>query len=227
MLPTGLVSIDSVAKIQPGDLWVHGSTPGEMSLSFALNWAHETLLNGKKVLFLGTSLAFVWGRLSEIHAACGYFDRSLQDLEFVCSALPICPRDMNEVRLEIQSYQPDFVVVCDYSRVQKDTIRHVKDIALDCHVPILALAYIGRSARERAEQNDGAYQLSDLLESQVADIVTATYLDEELRQYQMTIVSNLKNRSGSLFDAFETSVEIGNSCLFSERWNVQTKRQRV
>lgn len=73
-------------------------------------------------------------------------------------------------------------------------------------VPVLALFQINRQGKARAEKNDGRYDLASLAYAneceKSADVITTTYLNDQLRKEGKFYMGNLKNRDNPHFDRF-------------------------
>lgn len=89
-------------------------------------------------------------------------------------------------------------------------VRDAKRFALHFNhregVPILLLWQINREGKEDANKNDGVYRAKALTYAneceKTADVITATYLNDDLRKQGATKLTNMKNRDNPLFDPF-------------------------
>ncbi len=71
-------------------------------------------------------------------------------------------------------------------------------------VPLLGLWQMNRQGKMRAEKNDGRYDIAAISYAneieKSADVITYTYLDENLRRDGKFYLGNLKNRDNPMFD---------------------------
>ncbi len=71
-------------------------------------------------------------------------------------------------------------------------------------VPVLGLFHMNRQGKMRADKNDGRYDVSSIsYANQIekdADVITYTYLNDQLRKDGKFYLGNLKNRDNPLFD---------------------------
>lgn len=80
-------------------------------------------------------------------------------------------------------------------------------------LPVLGLLQINRKGKEEADKNDGRYKtqaLADANEAErSADVISYTYLNDELRQAKQVKIGCLKNRENPHFTPFTASVDWG------------------
>jgi len=71
-------------------------------------------------------------------------------------------------------------------------------------VPVLALFQMNRQGKLRADKNDGRYDMAAISYAneveKSADVITWTYLNDQLRKEGKFYMGNLKNRDNPLFD---------------------------
>lgn len=126
-----------------------------------------------------------------------------------------------------RSWEVDFIVIDHGGLVKPDSrdrdyvirlnsvIRDAKQLALqfagNTKTAVLMLFQINREGKKEAAKNDGKYGLHALSYSneaeRSADVITTTYLDDDLRRDGETIMCNLKNRDNPLFDPLRLSVD--------------------
>ena len=112
----------------------------------------------------------------------------------------------------------------DYVIELNSVIRDAKKLALHFNggegIPVLLLFQINRQGKDMADKNDGHYRMSALSYAneaeRSADVITTTYLNEDLRRKGKTIVCNLKNRDNPLFEPFEAAIDFRTRRLRSE-----------
>lgn len=77
-------------------------------------------------------------------------------------------------------------------------------------IPIVALHQINREGKKEAEKNDGRYTLQALADTsaaeRTADVITYTYLDDDLRREGQTKLGSLKNRDNPHFEMFLANI---------------------
>jgi replicative DNA helicase len=104
----------------------------------------------------------------------------------------------------------------DYTIELNTILRDAKKFALHFNhgegMPTLLLFQINRTGKTEAEKNDGIYKNLQALSysneaERSADVVTATYLSQELRAQGQTKFSCLKNRDNPLFEPFLAEVD--------------------
>jgi len=103
----------------------------------------------------------------------------------------------------------------DYTIELNSVIRDAKKLALHFNggegIPVLLLFQINRTGKDQADKADGKYRMSALAYAneaeRSADVITTTYLNDDLRKKGLVKVSNLKNRDNPLFETFEASVD--------------------
>lgn len=103
----------------------------------------------------------------------------------------------------------------DYTVELNSVIRDAKKFALHFNggegIPVLLLFQINRQGKDTADKNDGRYRMSALAYAneaeRSADVITTTYLNDDLRKKGRVLVSNLKNRDNPLFEPFEARVD--------------------
>lgn len=95
----------------------------------------------------------------------------------------------------------------DFNIALNSVIRDAKKLALHfgqgAGIAVLLLFQINRQGKDDADKNDGRYKLRALSHSneaeRSADVVTTSYLSDELRQAGRARYCNLKNRDNPLF----------------------------
>jgi len=103
----------------------------------------------------------------------------------------------------------------DYTIEVNSVINDSKRLALtfdnNAGVPVIMLFQINRNGKTEADKNDGVYKMNALTYAnnceKTADIITTTYLNEELRRVGATKICNLKNRDNRLFEPFTARVQ--------------------
>jgi replicative DNA helicase len=98
----------------------------------------------------------------------------------------------------------------DYGTSLNSVVRDARLMALNFargkSIPVLALFQINRQGKLRADKNDGRYTAADLYMSneveKSADVITYTYLNDELRKNGNFYVGNIKNRDSPLIERF-------------------------
>jgi len=106
-------------------------------------------------------------------------------------------------------YNRDFVISLN------SVIRDSKKLALHFNqgagVPVMLLFQINRLGKAEADKNEGRYKLSALSYAneaeKSADVVTTTYLNDDLRQDGRSIMCCLKNRDNPTFSPFQLGVD--------------------
>lgn len=96
-------------------------------------------------------------------------------------------------------------------------LRDSKKLALQFNggegVPVLGLFQINRQGKAEAEKHDGKYRMDALSwaneAERSADVITTTFLDDELRAQNRTKFCNLKNRDNPLVEPFLAHVNFG------------------
>jgi len=77
-------------------------------------------------------------------------------------------------------------------------------------IPIVALHQINREGKKEAEKNDGRYNTQALADTsaaeRTADVITYTYLDDDLRREGQTKLGCIKNRDNPHFDMFLANI---------------------
>lgn len=102
----------------------------------------------------------------------------------------------------------------EYTIELNSVITDAKRLALNFDhnngVAVLVLFQINRSGKTEADKNDGVYKMNALTYAnnaeKTADVITTTYLNDELRESGMTKITNLKNRDNPLFKPFEAHI---------------------
>lgn len=93
-------------------------------------------------------------------------------------------------------------------------MRGAKELALHFNdgegIPVLGLLQINRKGKEEADKNQGRYKtqaLADANEAErSADVISYTYLNQDLRNTGQTLVGCMKNRDNPWFEPFYASV---------------------
>jgi replicative DNA helicase len=140
---------------------------------------------------------------------------------------------MSDIKAQLEMLHKEFeigLVVLDHgqwiearkSRKNKDYVIELNSVVNDAKrlaltfdnnngVPILLLFQINRQGKEAADKNNGVYSLSALTYANAceksADVITTTYLNDQLRADGLTKFTNLKNRDNPLFTPFEARVD--------------------
>lgn len=99
-------------------------------------------------------------------------------------------------------------MVRDYVVSLNSVVREGRMLALNFGrgraVPVLALFQINRQGKLRADKNDGRYDFAAISYAneieKSADVITYTYLNDDLRREGMFYLGNLKNRDNPLFE---------------------------
>jgi replicative DNA helicase len=102
----------------------------------------------------------------------------------------------------------------DFNHGLNTVIRDAKRLALHFNqgagIATLLLFQINRQGKAEADKNEGRYRLSALSHAneaeRSADVVTTSYLNDELRREGCTILCNLKNRDNPMFDPLRIGV---------------------
>jgi replicative DNA helicase len=102
----------------------------------------------------------------------------------------------------------------DYTIELNSVITDAKRMALNFDgnngVPVVMLFQINRNGKTEADKNDGVYKMNALTYAnnaeKTADVITTTYLNDELRRSNSTKFTNLKNRDNPLFAPFVANV---------------------
>lgn len=103
----------------------------------------------------------------------------------------------------------------DYYTGLNSIVRDTKRLALSFNngerIPILGLLQINRQGKLEAEKNDGVYKMQALADSneaeRSADVITTSYLDNEMRANKYVKFGNLKNRDNPHFRPFTCNVD--------------------
>jgi len=103
----------------------------------------------------------------------------------------------------------------DYTIEINSVINDCKRLALtfdnNAGIPVIMLFQINRNGKTEADKNDGIYKMNALTYAnnceKTADVITTSYLNEELRKMGATKFTNLKNRDNRLFDPFTARVQ--------------------
>lgn len=115
----------------------------------------------------------------------------------------------------------DYVI--ELNSVITDAKRMALNFDYNTGVPVLMLFQINRNGKAEADKNDGVYKMSALTYAnnaeKTADVITTTYLNDELRRSHATKVTNLKNRDNALFAPFIASVNFACRKISSEGQN--------
>ena len=102
----------------------------------------------------------------------------------------------------------------DYTVELNSVITDAKRFALNFDnnngVPVVMLFQINRTGKTEADKNEGVYKMNALTYAnnaeKTADVITTTYLNDELRGQNTTVFSNLKNRDNPLFRPFKATI---------------------
>lgn len=96
----------------------------------------------------------------------------------------------------------------DFVTTQNSIVRDGRLMALNFArgrgVPVLALFQMNRQGKLRADKNDGMYDMAAISYAneceKSADVITWTYLNDQLRKEGKFYMGNLKNRDNPIFD---------------------------
>lgn len=113
----------------------------------------------------------------------------------------------------------------DYTVKLNAEIREAKKLALQFDggrgVPVVLLHQLNREGKKQADKDGGRLGLHALSYAneaeKSADIVTTTYLNDQLREDGEVLVSNLKNRENPLFKPLKLSVDWTCRKVFEDR----------
>ena len=102
----------------------------------------------------------------------------------------------------------------DFNHGLNTVIRDAKRLALHFNqgegLPVLLLFQINRQGKLEADKNEGRYRLNALSHAneaeRSADVVTTSYLNEELRRLGRAVFCNLKNRDNPMFDPLQIGI---------------------
>ena len=103
----------------------------------------------------------------------------------------------------------------NYTVELNSVLRDAKKLALQFNggegIPVLMLFQINRAGRVEAEKNDGIYKMNALSYAneaeRSADVVTATFLDENLKREGLIRFSCLKGRDDGCFEPFNARID--------------------
>lgn len=106
----------------------------------------------------------------------------------------------------------------DYYQELNGIVREAKSMALNFNrgekIPIVALHQINRNGKKEAEKNDGKYNLRALADAneveRSSDVITYTYLNQEYKSRNETLIGCLKNRDNPQFAPFVAKVDFKN-----------------
>lgn len=103
----------------------------------------------------------------------------------------------------------DYVI--ELNSVIRDTKKYALHFNFGEGIPVLLLFQINRQGKLEAEKSNGVYKMNAIAYAneaeRSADVITTTYLDNDLRRDGETIISNLKNRDNQLFEAFKAHID--------------------
>jgi hypothetical protein len=102
----------------------------------------------------------------------------------------------------------------DYTIELNSVITDAKRLALNFDhnngVAVLMLFQINRNGKTEADKNEGVYKMNALTYAnnaeKTADVITTTWLNDDLRRDGRTKFTNLKNRDNPLFEPFEAHI---------------------
>lgn len=140
---------------------------------------------------------------------------------------------MSDIRMEVEllhkQFEVGFVVIDhgqwvearktkkskDYVIELNSVVRDAKRFALHFNhregIPVLLLWQINRDGKSDADKNDGVYTAKALTYAneveKTADVITTTYLNQQLRDAGATKFCNIKNRDNPIFPAFTAHVD--------------------
>jgi hypothetical protein len=158
----------------------------------------------------------------------------------------VCPdRDwtMDDVRSEVELLHKEFevgLVVLDHGQwIDPRKAKRNKDYTIELNsvindskkfalqfdhgsgIAVLMLFQINRQGKDDADKNDGIYKIKALTYAnaaeKTADVITTTYLNDELRKSGLTKICNLKNRDNPLFDPFQAHVNFTCRRILSQK----------
>jgi len=158
----------------------------------------------------------------------------------------VCPDrewNMDDVRSQLELLHKEFevgMVVLDHgqwiearkARKNKDytielnsVVNDAKRLALNFDhnngVPVVMLFQINRMGKDDADKNDGLYKMKALTYAnaceKTADVITTTYLNDEMRKAGLTKICNLKNRDNPLFEPFSAHVNFVSRRILSQK----------
>jgi len=103
----------------------------------------------------------------------------------------------------------------DYTIELNSVIRDAKKLALQFNhgqkIPVLLLFQINRDGKDSADKSEGRYKLRALSYAneaeRSADIVTTTYLNDDLRKEATPFFDCLKRRDGPMFPPFNSKID--------------------
>ena len=103
----------------------------------------------------------------------------------------------------------------DYTIELNSIVNDSKQLALQFNgnegLAVLMLFQINRTGKTEADKNDGVYKLNALTYANAceksADIITASYLNNDLRRQGLSKFTNMKNRDNPPFDPFEVNID--------------------
>ena len=116
-----------------------------------------------------------------------------------------------------------------------EVIRDLKRLAMSFNrgmgIAVVGLFQISREGYRSAEKNGGRYNLTHLSYAneaeRSADIVTSTWIDDELRKLDMAIFQCLKSRDQKPFDRVPVRVEFSCRRLLTDNTPIEEIDQKV
>lgn len=175
------------------------------------------------------------GELTEEEEA--FYKEVLHDFETneeYCRFELWCPEhdvNMNDIRMEAELHNKQFEIgmicidhggICqpvhqyrDFNIALNSVLRDAKKLALQFNqgegLPVLMLFQINRQGKDDADKNQGRYKLRSLSHAneaeRSADVVSTTYVNDELKEEGRAVMCCLKNRDNPTFPTFQLGVE--------------------
>jgi len=124
----------------------------------------------------------------------------------------------------------DHVLLIDAKKNHRSTTESANEVVRDLKklsevfnagegIAVLALFQISREGKKRADKAEGRYSLYDLSYSneieRSSDVITGSYLNDELRKRCRALFQFLKSRDGGMCDPFYTRVDWPSRMLFT------------
>ncbi len=195
---------------------------------FVTEWHREDIKAGRENPYVGIDYRKVRdGELSPLEKT--RFRKIVQDFKATCKGKPYIWRPAGDIRvMDIQNkaevfnskYGCDGIVLDHIALIQprhrtqsttdrmNDVVREARMMALNfCRgrtVPVLGLLHINRQGKLLAEKNDGHYNFAAISYAneteKSADVITYTYLDDNLRNKGQFYFGCMKNRDNPHFE---------------------------
>lgn len=145
------------------------------------------------------------------------------------------PQIKNRMEMYHQSYPIDIAFLDYFGLVQphrnlgsyyqelNSIIRSAKQMCMNFNngekLPLVALHQINREGKKEAEKNDGVYTkraLADANEAErTSDVISYTYLNEDLRDRGEVKIGCLKNRDNPFWEPFHARVDFRNRYIYN------------